>query len=93
MSDGFAPIAIKLVRIGNRFVGLVSSTGRRGHYQMVVDVPGFIISANVYLGVVASSGSEAMMAEAAMEDITISSTPTAVTSDLDGGASPPAEVQ
>jgi hypothetical protein len=68
-----APSWVKLVRVGNRFVGFTSVDGRRWEPQ--VDVTGFVIATNAYAGVLVTSGSEAAPATGTLENVTVVSPP------------------
>jgi hypothetical protein len=71
------PVWLKLVRVGNRFVGFINTSANgRGTWTKVVDLPSFVVSSNAYVGVIATSGSEGAVASATIEDVTIASPPT-----------------
>jgi hypothetical protein len=67
------PTWIKLVRVGHRFVGLVSPDGRR--WRVVIDLPNFVIATNAFLGVALTSGTEGGPATGRIENVTIVSPP------------------
>jgi hypothetical protein len=71
-----APIWIKLVRVGHRFVGFVSEDG--DDFRPVIDLPSFVIASNAFVGVALTSGTEAETSSGRIEDVTI----TAVETDL-----------
>jgi hypothetical protein len=55
--------------VGQRFVGFTSTDGTT--WTAVVDVPEFVVAANAYVGVVATSGTEGTMASVVIENVTI----------------------
>jgi len=63
------PVSIKLVRVGHRFVGFVSTNGTT--WRPVIDLPSFVIATNAYLGVVLTSGTEGGTANGRIENVTI----------------------
>jgi hypothetical protein len=68
---------LKLVRVGNRFVGFINTSANgRGTWTKVVDLPGFVVSSNAFVGVMATSSNEGAVAGATVENVTIVSPPT-----------------
>jgi regulation of enolase protein 1 (concanavalin A-like superfamily) len=63
------PIWLKLVRVGQRFVGFVSDNGTS--WRAVIDLPSFVIASNAYVGVVLTSGREGDSATGRIENVTI----------------------
>jgi hypothetical protein len=64
---------LRLVRVGNQFVGLVNDDrDSRGPWVPVVSLPAFVISSNAYVGVFAASGTDGAVSAATIEDLTIS---------------------
>jgi hypothetical protein len=63
------PVWLKLVRVGQRFVGFISEDGNS--WQAVIDVPSFVIASNAFAGVILTSGSEAETASGTIESFTI----------------------
>jgi hypothetical protein len=63
------PIWLKLVRVGARFVGFVSEDGRR--FRAVIDLPGFVVASNAFVGVTLTSGTETGMVSGRIENVTI----------------------
>jgi hypothetical protein len=81
------PTWVKLVRVGNRFVGFTSTDGRR--FEAQVDVTGFVIATNAYAGVIVTSGSEAAPASGVLENVTVVSPPVTPLPLLPDAAAPP----
>jgi hypothetical protein len=84
-ADAGAPMAtplqavwLKLVRVDDRFVGFISTKRNPGgnDWVPVVDLRGFVVSQNAYVGVVATSSNQASGASATIEDVTFSAKPT-----------------
>jgi hypothetical protein len=65
----FVPTWVKLVRVGNRFVGFTSLDGRT--WTAVADVRDFVIAQNAFVGVFATSQTEASAATATLERFTV----------------------
>jgi regulation of enolase protein 1 (concanavalin A-like superfamily) len=63
------PIWLKLVRVGQRFVGFVSENGNT--WRAVIDLPTFVIASNAFVGVVLTSGREGDSATGRIENVTI----------------------
>jgi regulation of enolase protein 1 (concanavalin A-like superfamily) len=63
------PTWLKLSRVGQRFVGFISDDGNT--WTAVVDVPGFVIASNAFVGVVLGAGTEAETASATVESFTV----------------------
>jgi hypothetical protein len=64
-----APVWLKLVRIGHRFVGFVSSNGRT--WRAAIDLPSFVVASNAFVGVALTSGDEGATASGRIENLTI----------------------
>jgi hypothetical protein len=80
---------LKLVRVGNRFVGFINTSANgRGTWTKVVDLPGFVVSSNAYVGVMATSGNEGAVAGASIENVTIVSPPTTMLPPIPDAAAP-----
>jgi hypothetical protein len=73
LRPALTPLFVKLVRVGNRFVGFTSPNGR--NFEPQVDVTGLVIATNALAGVFVTSGSEAAAAEGTLENVTIVSPP------------------
>jgi hypothetical protein len=69
---------LKLVRVDDRFVGFISTKRNPGanDWVAVVDLRGFVVSQNAYVGVVATSSNQASGASATIEDVTFLAKPT-----------------
>jgi hypothetical protein len=63
------PTWLKLVRVGQRFVGFISDNG--SSWEPVIDLPSFVIASNAFVGMVLTSGSEADTASGTLESFTI----------------------
>jgi regulation of enolase protein 1 (concanavalin A-like superfamily) len=63
------PVWLKLVRVGQRFVGFISEDGNT--WLAVVDVPSFVIASNALAGVILTSGSEGETSSGTVESLTI----------------------
>jgi regulation of enolase protein 1 (concanavalin A-like superfamily)/uncharacterized membrane protein (UPF0127 family) len=63
------PTWLKLVRVGQRFVGFVSDNGST--WKAVIDLPSFVIASNAFVGVVLTSGREGDSASGRIENVTI----------------------
>jgi hypothetical protein len=70
----FSPTWLKLVRVGHRFVGYVSTDGRR--FQPVIDLQNFVIASNAFAGVTLASMNEGETVDSRIENVTIVSPPT-----------------
>jgi hypothetical protein len=88
-----APVWLKLVRVGHRFVGFVSSNGRT--WRAAVDLPSFVVASNAFVGVALTSGDEGATASGRIENLTIAAPttmlpqrPDAAVPDADGDAMP-----
>ena len=79
-----APIWLKLVRVGQRFVGFISEDNRR--WQPVVDLPTFVIASNAFVGVTLTSGAEGESAAGTLENVTITAPTTMLPLRPDAGA-------
>jgi hypothetical protein len=80
---------LKLVRVGNRFVGFINTSANgRGTWTKVVDLPGFVVSSNAFIGVMATSGNEGGGASATIENVTIVSPPTTMLPPIPDAAAP-----
>jgi hypothetical protein len=78
------PIWLKLVRVGQRFVGFVSEDGRR--YRAVIDLPSFVVASNAFVGVTLTSGTETGMVSGRIENVTIAAPTTDLPERPDAGA-------
>jgi hypothetical protein len=63
------PTWLKLVRVGQRFVGFISDDGNS--WTAVIDLPTFVIASNAYVGVILASGTEAETASGTVESFTV----------------------
>jgi hypothetical protein len=70
----FQPTWLKLVRVGHRFVGFVSTDGKK--FRPVIDVPNFVIASNAFAGVTLTSMTEGETVDGRVENVTVVSPPT-----------------
>jgi len=77
------PIWLKLVRVGNRFVGFVSEDGRR--FRAVIDLPSFVVASNAFVGVTLTSGTETGTVAGRIENVTLAAPTTALPERPDAG--------
>jgi hypothetical protein len=76
-ANTLTPVWIKLVRVGHRFVGFVSTSSNAnnppsaGNWRAVIDLPSFVIASNAFVGVALTSGTEAETASGRIENVTI----------------------
>jgi hypothetical protein len=78
------PVWLKLVRVGQRFVGFISEDGRR--YHAVIDLPSFVVASNAFVGVTLTSGTETGMVSGRIENVTIATPSIALPERPDAGA-------
>ena len=92
MATPLEPVWLKLVRVDDRFVGLISTKRNPGtnDWIVVVDLRGFVVAQNAFVGVVATSSNQASGASATLEDVTFSTKPTVKLPAVDAGAPPDA---
>jgi hypothetical protein len=81
------PTYVKLVRVGNRFVGFTSTNGTK--WDPVVDVTGFVIATNALAGVIVTSGREEAAAQGTLENVQIQTPPVTPLPLLPDAAAPP----
>jgi hypothetical protein len=68
-----APVWLKLIRYGNRFIGFISEDGTT--WERAVDLPNFVIATNAHLGVLVTSGTESGTVAGTVETVSIASPP------------------
>jgi hypothetical protein len=93
MSTPLQAVWLKLVRVDDRFVGFISTKRNPGtnDWVAVVDLRGFVVAQNAFVGVVATSSNQASGASATIEDVTFLAKPTTKLPLIpDAGATPDA---